>query len=475
MTERHSSITEAVQPSAGEVTDERQLRDQAVAPALGEISLQSRTVLAVKAGEDSIRIGQKKMPYTARRDAADYTDYRYRFFRVLTEHQSGSAAEPHQELTPREVWALMGEGGKLDKEVMNAIKKWLPSISYHRQPLVVSTGKRGRGSRYAVNPNFFLDVQERRTTAPAPRALPDTTEVYEAVRHLTQFDFAIREYGVLQLDPELEMSLQEHRPDYSLLRAEGQELSDFKAEALSKLDQLLSDQDYIARYKSSLNKQAPEYGLLRYIYDLTPNERFFVRRLIKAKVEPVTTAGELRLEAVDENGMLISFISPSSVEKEPQERQNDKGDTKEINISEVIYDSRQAGDSTAEGEVSLRGERLESLLEVIEVIASDAAATFLVNFNAAKTYRLAQVQTAFPKLTTNKLVSAKTNNIINNVKDQPLSIEDVVRIILHSDPYLRNAFTTRKYKERINAIIQRVIDENVERVEQELRGESEEF
>jgi hypothetical protein len=462
--------TDPFQETVDAIQNDRDPRLAGVAPALGEISISARTVLAVKIGEESVRIGQKRVPFSARRDAADYTDYRYRFLKVLTENQSSDPTQPHGELTPRDIWALMGEESKLDKEAMNAIKKWLPALSYYRQPLVVSTGKRGRGSRYSINPSFFLDIQEHGSSEPSPRPTPTPEEVYEIVRHLSQFDFVMREYGAPEMDPELEIILEAMRPDYRQMIAQGQSIQDFRIEALSKLDQLFSDQDYISRYKQSLNKDAPEYGLLRYVYDLTPNERFLVSRLLKARVEPVSTSGQLRLEAVDENGMIIAVLTPKGITeamgaKEVTLERVQRGE--DLQPGAVIF-SRDKEEQPQSGEVNLRNERVEELLEVIEAVANDTAATFLTNLKASKRYRLARIQAVFPRLTTNKLMSAKENGVINPVREQPISLEDVIRIIIHSDAYLRNIFTTRKYKDRIEEIIRKVIEENIERVEEEL-------
>jgi hypothetical protein len=452
---------------------QRQSRETELAPVLGEMSIQPRTTLDLHLRTEHVRLGQNRIALRMPWDSIDYSDYRSRFLQTVVAHQS-TTGEAHPPLKPLEIWAAMGEEGKFPDELMRGIKKWLPKLTYRRQPLIEWNGKRGRGATYAVNQKFQLNLLEKKVELLIPEIeLPDADEVYETVRHLSQFDFVLREYGILEMEPGLEIALQSHKPDYTQLKNSGKSIQDFRAGALAKAEQLLGDQQYIGRYKKSLDKASPEYGLLRYIYDLTPDERFFMRKLLKSKVEPVLLDGNLRLEAVDERGMLIAVLTPSLLEKPVENSTETEAEQTTVSSenTEIIFDRRaQTADST-EGEVDLRNERLESLLEVVEAVADEVAATFLVSLKASKVYRLAQVQAVFPKLTINKFMSAKKNNIINPVREQPISLEDVIRIMLHSDPYLRNVFTTRKYRDQINGIVNKVIERNTQRVEQELSGE----
>jgi len=464
-----ADTTETVRDTESQGSDD--IRVGAVASVIGELSLQPRHTLDIQLRPGHTRLGQKRVPFSLPRESRDYSDYRYRFLKALTDRQS-DAGEAHPTMKPTEIWQAMGEEGRFEADVMIGIKRWLPKLSYHKQPLIAWNGKRGRGASYGVNQRFFLDVDDRIAKKIMPMIeLPAAAEIYESVRHLSQFDFVLREYGVLEIEPGLEMALQDYKPDYSEIKNDGQSVQEYRAKALAKLDLLLSDQSYLSRYKEASDKSSPEYGLLRYIYDLTPNERYLLQRLTKANVEPSTVGGELRLEAIDQYGMLIAFLSPRSTEKTVEFQPP----AEKPAPADVIYDRRAENDNSVEGEVSLRTERIEAMLDIIEAVANDTAATFLVNFRADKSYRLAQIQSAFPKFTTNKLVSAKTNNVITSVKNQPLSLEDVIRVVIHSDVYLRNLFTTRKYRDQVDSIIKKVIAENTERVENELIGEDDEF
>lgn len=457
-------MSREVRPESG-VELPRETREALAAPALGEISLQPRRQLEVILRHDSLRIEQKAIPLRLPYEQVDYSPYRSGFLRSVIARQSLEEA-PHAFVRPLDVWSDMGYSGKFPTDLMIGVKRWLPYVSYRRQHLIEGNGKRGRGAFYSVNNAYLLKlIDASQEKQPAMPELPDLAEVREAVRHLTQFNFLFNERGVLTVDPMVEIALEQHRPDYSQLRAEGGTIEDFRAASLLKFGMLLEDKAYLHEFRRGYGPKSVQEVLASYISDLDPNERFFVKTLLSSTLEPVAEAGKVRLEAIDRRGMLLGVLYPSAADK--REILNEPTS----NQPEVIFERRQTTTEELKKEVSLRDERLEGLLEIVEAVANDVAATFLTTLNAAKSYRLAQIQAVFPKLTTNKLMSAKENRVINPVREQPISLEDVIRILIHSDVYLRNVFTTRKYKDRIEEIINRVIEENLKRVEEELGGQ----
>lgn len=454
-----------------------------IAPALGEISIQPRTELDLKLVTGNIRLGQKKMPFRLPKEQNDYSDYRYRFLVAMAASQA-QVGELHPELKPLEIWAAIGEEGKFPAELMIAIKRWLPTLTYRGKRLVEGNGKRGRGATYWVNQAFFLNVDDRiAEQLPSQEPLPDPAEIYEAVRHLAQFDFAIREHGVLEMEPGLEMSLQAVKPDYAQLRGSGVDLREFRAEAAAKMSKLLTDLDYISRYKDSLDKDSPEYGLLRYIYDLTPNERFFVERLTRGQVIPHRMGGELRLEAVDERGMIIATVLPRGTidaletEQEPGEADVEPASRhiEHWHDEDVVFD-RQQQNRPGSGEIKFKNQLEAEMIGLVEAVAETTAMTFLERFRSDKIYSREHLLNAFPKLSIASVVSARDNNILpgeprRTASGRPgMSLEDVIKVTLYSDGYLQNVVTARKYKKQIHSIIKEVIDRCVQSVEDELSG-----
>lgn len=278
-------------------------------------------VISMRLGVRMLRIGQKRrniLYSNNREDQVDYAELRRKALIYLLENQD-------REVTPQEIWEYVHDGNapEVDIHAMVQIRVWLlEKLTIRRgQHLIVHNGKRGKGSKYHVNPdvriNFVVDKTDGQEAEGegshgyVPLGQPEKAfgaEVQEedlvnigdlamAANHLAGFNSLLEGYNCL-LPEEIVADLRQYMPDLThIVKAHNGQRNHideaiwaYRKGAIARFEEIFSDLEGLFVFLDQAGQDSPQYAFVNWVMKLDNNQPGLnqlnlVTKLLKSRVE----------------------------------------------------------------------------------------------------------------------------------------------------------------------------------------------
>ena len=395
----------------------------AVPVAVAETGESVKQNVTIRVRGNAIQLGKagKIIPLSGRSQERqhDYGPARVAALKLLIQNQD-------RVVSAQEIWKEIDSLAPRTTNARAAIRNWLSGLSYRRQPIIITSGKRGYGAKYWVSPAFSVDIKEEQLTkseAQHAEKLPlELGDLYIAANQLEQFNPILKKHNCAEIDPKLVKSLRKYSPDNSHIRGDAQAIWDNREKAFSSVERFFDDEERFFDFLASADSKSPEYRFVEYLFGLDEEQRALVKRLMRARVErEVLSENQIRFWAINSRDKddIIAFTDvitrePSQLTEMVEEHTHLQEYTAQVTPAAatpaqppVTYDY---GEIEAPKRARL-SRRNRQRLDSIRLAAEEIADRFLADFNPDESYKRDQLASQFRTLTTKTVATAMENNV----------------------------------------------------------------
>ncbi|HVO86362.1 MAG TPA: hypothetical protein VMT23_01340 [Candidatus Binatia bacterium] len=448
-------------------------------------------------GLNLVRIGKQggAVPYVTNfgaKDKRDYTEPRRRALEAVLSLPEGEL------LSSKQLHELAFPGEEFQSNRMNELDKWFDKLTFRKEAMIVHKGR-----RYGVSPNFDLSFShgERykkhlagEQTEPAVEAEPQPdSEISYALwlmsDRLYKFGYVMEAAGYKTISKDLWEQMDEgYHPDHSHLSGDADAVLEYRAKALEKLEELLTDSDaFESFYDNCLREGSVLFKFTELALEFDEEARKLIWRLVNAHEVRATVTGRLDVvggpkQVYDSEGVLIypfpellpirqgngtetpvDDSEPDDEEPEADDDATTPGETETPQPEDGATDD-EAAPAAPKSETELspaEKSKLVKLREEAERIAEQFLATTLSPLEA---YPWPQIQGAgLRAFSAKKVAAAKDKHVVPRGDNKTYGIKEVIRVLISGHKQLQNIFANRRYRAEVERIIDEVVDAALEK------------